>query len=289
MRKIDYRWYKEVNFPYNITQLTGARLTNGNAREEVVIYEEDHFRGVYRDFVSLYGVSLFRHYPGLQIIQHINKGSFGSIYLVMFDDRVYAIKIEEHVYYDVKAFRQKIQNEYRVQKRCHQTICAPEPKEFGFFKHQGEMFSCIFMKYITFYKNTVGDILSSHPTLPKSFFKMLYYNLIKILTKFKKHGIVHGDLHFNNLYIRTSNPMHIREMTSENTRMCILDFGHSSMDGARVKLELLTMYRSTYIQTINHKEAIRDILTRVGEHFGVEMPKSLGELNKQFNNEIIYR
>ncbi len=282
------KWYKEVNFPYHLTQLTGTRLTNGNAREEVIIYEKDHFRNVYEHFVSVYGVSLFQHYNGLQIIQYINKGSFGSIFLVMLEDRLYAVKIEEHILYDEEVFRKKIRSEFDVQRLCYRILCAPEPKEFGFFKHQGNrLFSCIFMRYLTFYKNTIGDILSSDIAIPKSFFKLLYQHLLKIFTRFSRYGIFHGDLHFNNLYIRTKHPIPINEMTFENTRLCILDFGHAGSTGSRLKLELLTIYRSTYIQNINHRETMREMVIKLGKHFGVSIPRSLGELNKQFNDEII--
>lgn len=289
MQEIDYKWYKEVIFPYDVTNITGTRLTNGNVREEVVIYEDDHFKRVYGDFVRVYGVNLFKHYMNLQIIQKINKGSFGSIYLVMLNKRIYALKIEEHVHYDTFTFRKKIQNEFRVQRVCYDKLCAPKPIEFGFFKKGETMFSCIFMKYITFYNNTIGDILSTNISLPQTFFKMLYYNLITILSAFQKYKISHGDLHFNNLYIQTKTPTHINNMNKNNTKLCILDFGHSSATKSRLKLEILTLYRSTYIQNIRHKNEIRDILVRVGRYFGIDVPVNLGELNKQFNNEIIYR
>lgn len=279
--------YTPVEFPYHIINIMGKRTTNGNTREEVVIYEDDHFKHVYDEFVSIYGTRLFEMYQGLQVLKQVNKGSYGRIYMVIVDNRLYAMKIEEHVYYDEKKFRDKIKQEFNVQRFCHKHMCAPKPKEYGFFKYGRREYSYIIMRYLVFYNDTIGDILSNSLVISESFVQLLYNKLSYILHQLQKYNVTHGDLHFNNLYIYTSEPTDIEYMNSDNTEICVLDFGFGSLDKSRLKLELLTLYRNTYIQNIKHKETIRIIIREIASDFGIDMPQTLGELNVQFNEEIL--
>jgi serine/threonine protein kinase len=239
---------------------------------------------LYKQFVTQYGTRIFQQYPQLQILQPVNKGSFGSIYVVIFDSKIMAVKLESNDGDNSKRFRKKIKQEFTVQRYCTTYFCAPHPHEFGFFQNRGREHSFIFMDKISYSHNTIGDLFKLSE-LPDIFYYILEVKIIRILNLFKKYRLVHGDLHWNNMYLVT-NPeqLHIKDLTLKNSTICLLDFGNSSYGKESLpELELLSLYRSTYMANLGiHAQKVRQVLDSLGTRYKIEFPKDIFDVGKKY-------
>jgi tRNA A-37 threonylcarbamoyl transferase component Bud32 len=205
--QIDMRWFHIQQHHIDAGLFVGTRY--GQLLFEVDD-SIDKYIALYQGFVRQYGTHLFEHYANekLKILSKIASGAFGTLYLVQLFGRMYAIKMEQcnGRMYTPDEFRTKVRNEHVYQRKVYRLGYALRVYEYGVYEFHNELFSFITMELLD---HAIEPFLNiwrnpTPATLTPDFFQLVMSKVNTMLRVLEDHGIVHGDLHWNNLMIETT-------------------------------------------------------------------------------------
>ncbi len=249
-------------------------------------YLNDSDEKVYRTFVRLYGTTLFQKYPTLRILEEIDAGSYGHIFEIEFSDMegVFAVKMEE---YDDRfkedEFLEKFQNEVSIQSFLVDTGLTLPVHKAGLYQSNACLYSYLIMDRLNPDTQFTLHNLLQHTNLTDKVFDILYHKLFNVLTVLCELDVVHGDLHWKNLFL-TVETHQKQKWTTENVSIGVLDFGMSRIHTCNPELELMALgsscaqadYPPRTIQRLLH------LLLRLLDAFQLPHPNDLLYFSKRY-------
>lgn len=246
LSEIEMKWFIEPEF--DITIDIGHRNIDIDSSFYVPQYDlTSDFEQTYVDFVQKYGtVVLERYEKQLALIRAIARGAFGTIYNVRILSHPYAIKMEQRNDFldSPSQFEAKVKKEFSYLKQVSDTGSAPRPYEYGLFRFKEELFSFLTMELIPNSDTTATAFLKLRNAKSKS--KIIVDKVFELLQVLYSLGIVHGDLHWNNLYIQAPPDVRVSELTADSIQIKVLDFGMAfSMTNQTRFYDLYSIYISS--------------------------------------------
>jgi hypothetical protein len=223
---------------------------------------------MYTDFVSKYGTSIFEdeakkeEYLPMFIIGKIGQGAFGDIYSIgyLMDGELEGtdvIKIEKKsiIYPNDQSFMKSQTMELEIQRyvselKIRNDQLCPHADNIHFFSYRGNFFSYFFME-ITDENSYVLDDVFKNGEVDPDLLRFVITYVISIINMLGNVNIVHGDLHWGNLYLKQAN---------NNTSIGIFDFGYSLRYHNR-ELDFFTLLRSSF--NINYTDITNNTIQQM--------------------------
>lgn len=213
---------------------------------------EDYFKNLYIDFVSSYGIEPFKIYKNMKLLRHIDRGVFGDIYSIKYDNEITIIKMEERQRLTTKMFKKKIEKEYYIQDVLStkaQNHALPI-LDIHIFQYLSNVISMVRMKRLDIRRQyTLHDIFQV-PNISDSFFEILKNQLRNIVHILCSLDIVHGDMHWKNVYLtytgKLAEKVNISNWKEGEIIIGLIDFGYSELLPCNPEIEYLALMRSSY-------------------------------------------
>lgn len=269
----------------NIKEIPDAR-SNVNMKH----LNNPAFAGVYIDFSTVYGPAIFTQMPSLLVMRKIGAGAFGQIYEVCFHNKLaqkFALKIERmsFIFPSVDEFRKKKIQEIKIQKELSSVSFSVEPYELGFFEFRTNFYSYTVMHFLTPGQDFIVGSLLKTQDLPMGFFDDLTVKIIEIVDFLCAHSIIHGDLHWDNIYMHIPDGQLQNVTLTSESYIGLLDFGYS-LRGVKCdrELELLSLLRDSFSKKNdgNLQHIIKDYML----HYNISKPDDLADfyaINNRYN------
>ena len=236
----------------------------------------DEYAELYRQFVFKYGYYMFTTYEHarLTILSVIGKGAFGTVYIVRIFDSVYALKMEicNTTIYTDETFRAKIKKEYFLQKGLAHEEYSYRPYEYGVVQDPSMLFSYLLMEVGDFAVRPFGDYWKSVPADQFSplFMTQLRKKLSLLFVMLRTSGLVHGDLHWNNLLVQ------LDEDHPDVFYLTVIDFGMSVPIDNMHYLKAYDVF-TLYISTVSYPD-IPPLRTMLRELLAISLQVPSSEL-----------
>jgi hypothetical protein len=192
----------------------------------------------------------------IRFLRRFKGGAFGDVYEVVNDDNKHrmVVKIEKQDkrQFTEKEFYDKQRQEFRMHERFHKVFNTPKPFFIEFFQHKNSLYSIMGMSMLSM---LTLDKLLARP-LPLDYLKNISQFIRYIIQYLCQHGLVHGDLHWGNFSLETSENTSTKDFgapfvfTNNEVRILqpvLLDFGFAEKRDCFPELEILQLLRTTYM------------------------------------------
>lgn len=206
---------------------------------------------VFMRFIRYHGTYLFEQYT-LTIRREIARGAFGVVYSVLVDGVPQALKLERRSdFISASKFYTKVRNEYAIQKFMNRrnSKLTPQPISHHLFEWSNNTFSAMFMEKIPDINITVSQILE-RKDLDMHIVAGILSQTMELLSILCSLDVVHGDLHWGNLFVITDQLTDIQQLSPGTTHLQVIDFGMAARQRCMPMLETYGLiqdsYRATY-------------------------------------------
>lgn len=238
------------------------------------IASEEYFKLLYIQFVSIYGIDTFKRYHGMKLLRKLSTGVFGTIYSIKYMNRVMIIKMElkKHLY-SSDQFKQKIEKERQIQTLLStraENHALPALDTFV-YQYISKTISVILMERLDVRRQYILHEILQIPSIPAIFFVILKNQLRIIIQVLCSLDIIHGDMHWNNVYLTylgsADTLVDMSKWKKGTVKIGLLDFGHSMISPCNPEIEFLALLRSTYNSVYTHstKEKLFKIIYELME------------------------
>lgn len=215
------------------------------------VYTEDYFQQLYIQFVRIYGVFVFEHFPNIAILRILDRGKDGTIYEVRFEhiDTVYVLKMQTSELSNARSFLRQTKREKRIQEKLAVYGVSLKLIAQEVFVHRSKVHSLLLMERMhADFQYSLKEVFETKQ-IPAHVFSIIFTKIHTLLRVFCKLNIVHGDMHWKNMYLTytpTYPHVHMKDWTMNNISIGVIDFGFSIEHSCVPELEIMALGKTIY-------------------------------------------